>query len=378
MGKIGIDGRSLFYGGGTQNYIYNLTKHLADLTTDHEFVLYTQERGDGSIYNDLKEREITFRWVDSPKILWEQLAIPAQVRNDELDLYHSTKSNAPLLLDDVIQISTFHGMDFRAKMDYYTLPEKLRPGTLLNFSFWEIMARLSAATADHIITISDVAKRQIIEYYSIDETKITTVHLAAGEEYDRRARDRSDVLSEYDLSTPYILCVSKYSKKKNVESVLRSLQIVLEAYPEIRVALVGKWDKRYRRRIVKLADDLGVRDRIRFLGYVPETRLPAFYANALLFFYPSVYEGFGIPLVEAMKCGTPILTSNRGAIPEITDEAGIKLDPGDFRGFAEEIKRIYADPAYREQLTDAGRSRGQEFSWEKTARETLAIYERYL
>lgn len=378
--KIGIDGRSLFYGGGSQNYVYNLITHLPKIDSENEYYFYISKTKDKKLLSRLNSLNVNVKEINAPKLLWDQIAIPSMIRKDNLDIYHSTKSNVPCLSRDVVNITTFHGMDFRAKLKYFSIYENLINKHISNYIFWDTMCRLSAKLSDHIITISEHAKNKIMEYYSVDERKISVIYEAAGEEY--RVYPKKDVnalLSKFAIEKPFILCVSKYSPKKNIETVIKVLNNIKREYPNypnISLVMAGKWDSKYKKRILSLAVSLGVEKDIKFLGFVPEKELPLLFNGALALFFPSRYEGFGIPIVEAFSCGTPVITSNREAIPEISGGAAISLEFNDITGYTEAISKLIEDNSFRHCLSNKSLKRSKYFSWEKTAKDVLDVYER--
>jgi len=210
--------------------------------------------------------------------------------------------------------------------------------------------------------------------------RVTTVHLAAGPIFqaEHSAEDVSDTLTRLGLAPGFILFVGTLSPRKNVKTVLEAFEfLVREAGLEARLVLAGArgW----------LADDLfasiansAARDLVVHLSDLSDSEMAHLYSAAGVLVIPSLYEGFGLPALEAMHCGCPVIASNRSSLPEVVGEAGMLLDPADAIAWADNIKRVLQDGAERRRMVKLGKQQAEKFSWSKTAAETLAVYERHL
>ncbi|MER3422187.1 MAG: glycosyltransferase family 1 protein [Nitrospiraceae bacterium] len=235
----------------------------------------------------------------------------------------------------------------------------------------------SASRADAIIVVSEHTKRDVIKYLGVPEEKIRVVYCAASSHFRFIASEaRRSVLSKYHLPLDgYLLYVGNIEPRKNLTRLLEAYSL-LKARGGCRLPLIfsggGGWKNTdiYRR-----VSELSLEKDVRFLGYVPDEELPALMSGAELFVYPSLYEGFGLPPLEAMACGTPVVTSNVSSIPEVVGDAALMVDPYDVEGLAEAMQRALMDKDLREDMRIKGLARAKLFSWERTACETLKVYE---
>lgn len=301
-----------------------------------------------------------------PRFVWMQTLAPRLVRRLRADVVHFTNGMVPAATS-VPTVVTIHDMSL-------TLMPRFHPTrrVLLNRPF----VNLAARRADAIITVSAAAKRDIVQVYGIDPSRVHVVHEAAAPEFRvmhdtealRRVRER------YGLADRFILYVGSIEPRKN-------LPMLIEAFARRRVAgdlphqlaCVGPYGW-LSEGIESLIDRLHVRDAIRFTGYVPYEDLPAIYNLAELFAFPSVYEGFGLPVVEAMACGTPVLTGRVAALSEVAGGAAEEVADLTVDSLGDAMAALANDRARREQLSRRGLQRAQAFSWARAAAETLDVY----
>jgi glycosyltransferase involved in cell wall biosynthesis len=212
----------------------------------------------------------------------------------------------------------------------------------------------------------------------VPEEKITVVGEALYDIYGPVSPDQAAIVrSKYGLEQDYILFVSVLYPYKNVETLIKCLaQIPGQKTAALKLAIVGRDFDGQQAKLQILARDLGVSDRVRFLGFVPVEDLPAIYCGARVFVFPSLVETFGKPLVEAMQCGVPVVASNTSCIPEVLGGAGLLVNPLNAIEMASAIAQAAEDCALRKELIERGFRRGQDFSWESGARQTLGIIER--
>ena len=246
---------------------------------------------------------------------------------------------------------------------------------------WQINKHINKAVgqADHIITISDYVKNEIIEIFGIKKDKITTTYLAAGKQF----RPMTDSIFSYRIAIPnltyksYFLCASTIEPRKNISRLLDAYQIYRgkegsRALPLIMVGHPGWHSKALHRRIDSLKGANGVR----YLGYVKQTQMPILFAGARALLFPSLYEGFGLPVLEAMQAGTAVLTSSNSAMSEVAQNAAALIDPLDEQAIADAICVLASDDSKVKKLEAAGIVRSSNFTWEKCAERTLSIYKK--
>jgi len=261
---------------------------------------------------------------------WENVTVGRQSRRDDIDLYFAPNYLQPLRYDGR-SIIVVHDLI------HETCPEYL-PRTYTRYM--KTLLPRSVSRAERIITVSRSTKQDLIEAYSVSESKIDVAYGAASERFDHGQINHSEtqsVIDEYGLGD-YILYVGNLEPRKNVHTIVEALE---QVDPDVRpdLAIAGQEFQSYPA-LERVYESSAVADRVHFLGYVADAHLPHLYAGAELFAFPSFYEGFGLPLVEAMKAGTPVITSDRSSLPEVAGEAGITIDPQSVVQLADAIERI--------------------------------------
>jgi glycosyltransferase involved in cell wall biosynthesis len=247
----------------------------------------------------------------------------------------------------------------------------------------ELMQRNMPAAmekADHIIVISDATGVALQRWFNVDKSRITNTYLAADPRFRPQQADTlAPALAGLSLiARAYVLCVGTLEPRKNLTTLFLAyagLPAALRQRFPLVVAGMSGWNTEA---LMKSADDLIRRGELRLLGYVADAVIPSLYAGAAAFCYPSRYEGFGLPALEAMASGVPVITSNRTSLPEVVGDAGLMVDPDDVDGLRERLQQLLEDQAFAETLGQRGLARSQLFSWERCARETFAVYEKVL
>ncbi len=234
---------------------------------------------------------------------------------------------------------------------------------------------------DHLIAISEATKRDAVERLRIPPERITVTPLAvdARRFYPRAAAEIDRVLARYRLRRPYFLHIGSSDPNKNTANILRAFAAFSRhGHSERVLCIVGKWPAQALAQLERSHPGLLASGRLRMLGYVPDDDLPALYGGADLFVYPSLLEGFGLPILEAMRCACPVLTSTVSSLPEAAGDAALLVDPHDTEAMSEAMARLAGDAALRADLVQRGLQRAQEFSWTRTAERTLRIYQSLL
>ena len=301
-----------------------------------------------------------------PRLLWMQAHAPRILRRIKADVVHFTNGMMPLA-SPVPTVVTIHDMSLTM---YPACHPRRR--VLLN----RPLVNLAARRADAVITVSEAAKQDIVRIYGLEPARVHVVHEAAAPSFGvihdpfelRRVRER------YGLAERFILYVGTIEPRKN-------LPTLIEAFARRRIAgdlphqLVCAGPYGW------LSDDiddqidrLRVRDAVRFTGYVPFADLPAIYNLAELFVFPSVYEGFGLPVIEAMACGTPVVIGSVAALTEVAGDAAVRVDPLEVEALSAAIVALASSREQREELSSRGLARARSFSWERAAAETLNVY----
>ncbi len=298
--------------------------------------------------------------------LWFQSLLPLILKKNRVDLFHGTLFLNPIL-SKVPSIITIYDMvlDVFPKTMYWKnrLPLKL-------------LIKISAKKASRIIAISESTKKDIIKYIGIEQKKIRVIYPGVSDQFSPQISE-SDIiiLNNLKLSPGYILTVCTLEPRKNLIRLLHAYKMVVTGngnVPQLVIAGGHGWLKED---INKIVYSLGLREKVLFTGYVPDADLPALYRNAGVFVYPSLYEGFGLPPLEAMACGAPVISSNNSSIPEVVGDAGLLVDPYSANEIARAIALVLSDSDLNTRMKRAGIIRSRLFSWDKTARETLKLYQ---
>ena len=231
--------------------------------------------------------------------------------------------------------------------------------------------------ADRIITVSEYSKSEIIKHVGYPEDQITVIPNAVDHNNYCVRRDR-EVIKKLGIpeTQKVILYVGSEQPRKNVPFLLKAISELKKKLPDIKLLKIGTPQvPGAREKLIELIETLGIEKEVIFVGSVSENDLPKYYNAADLFVFPSLYEGFGLPPLEAMACGTPVITSNLTSLPEVVGDSAITIDPYDVNAFAEAMYNLLTDEKLREQMINKGLRRAQLFNWEKSAEETLKVYQ---
>ncbi len=237
---------------------------------------------------------------------------------------------------------------------------------------FELTMRLSLRRAAHVIVSSRATRRDLQAAFGIDAVSISVIPLATDERFRPQPRHLvQQLLERYSLPREYLLYLGSNKPHKNLPTLIRAFATTDTA---ARLVVAGRWDARYpeAREVVQ---QLQLTDRVRFLHNVSDDDVPALLSGALAFVFPSRYEGFGLPPLEAMACGAPVISSNAASLPEVVADAGLLVEPQVER-LREAMQRAVDDPVLRDKMRERGLQRAALFSWQETARQTLAVYER--
>lgn len=253
-------------------------------------------------------------------------------------------------------------------LGYHTFPQQ---HTLFQRLYLPWSTRWSARTAHHLIAVSQTTAADLQTYYNTATQKITVIHEAAN--WPQVAWAEPFVRSRYNLPVDYALYVGTLQPRKNLARLIQAYHRLNQRQPltwDLVLAGAGGWESDALRRLVA---DLHLADRVHFLGYIPDEALSALYYGARFFCFPSLFEGFGLPVLEAQLHGVPVMTANNSALPEIAGDAALLVDPTDVDAIADAMLQLSQDEALRQRLIAAGYENVKRFSWEKAARETLAV-----
>jgi len=247
--------------------------------------------------------------------------------------------------------------------------------TQLNRRFLSWMLPRFLRAADAVIADSHCTKQDALQLYHLPADRVHVVHLGVDARFKPIAAAAARRVQErYQLPERFILAVSTIEPRKNLIVLLEAYQALCQRQPDVQLVIAGKrgW---HSEPFFERLRALGLTGKVRLLGFVPDEDLPALYSLAEVFAFPSVYEGFGLPVLEAMACGTPVICSNTSSLPEVAGEAALQIAPADVQAWAEALEQIGSNGALRASLRERGLKQAARFTWENTARQTYAIYQ---
>ena len=371
--RIAFDATSiprLMAGAGV--YTDNLIRALARVDVDNEYVVFAKT----DAFDGLARERPSFRVVRvdarfrAARLVWEQLVLPAQLRARAIDVLHSPHHTTPLLTTGCRRVVTFHDLTF------FILPERYPRSRLLYF---RSISWAAAKAATMLICPSQAVRDDIVRILHAPPEKVRPIAEAAAPAF--RAIDVPAVLDRlrYNHLLPdrFILSVGSLEPGKNRTTLLKAFAELRRRGVEHKLVVAGQRAWNYGDDF-RLAEDLGLKGQVIFTGYVLPEEMPALYNAADLFVFPSLYEGFGLPVLEAMACGVPVVASNVSSIPEVAGDAALLVDPRDANALCDAMERILKDGDLRASLRERGLERAATFSWERAARETIEVYEEAL
>ena len=373
--RIGIDAHFASYElRGIGKYVVQLVSGLMQADGTHEYVIY----GDPRMFPQPNGRgNVKFRNPGSlPYPVWEQAVLPRWVLQDGVELLHCPSNTAPVALAKHVKlIITVHDV-------MYLLPRSvLIPSKVFRQRFGNFYRRLVvprvAGRADRIIAVSKFSKREITEHLRIMPNRIHAIHEGVDEQFARLAGAITSPPKEMGgerLDGPFILALGAGDPRKNTLAVIRAYESRRRELPnQEQLVIVGLRDWRSSA-AYGLVRELGLSKDVLFAGYVSEELLAWLYSSSRCFLYPTLYEGFGFPPLEAMACGTPVITSDCTSLPEVAGDAAILVDPTADKSIGDALVRVLQDEPLRRQLIQRGREQVRRFGWRDTIQKTLGVY----
>ena len=373
---IGIDAR--FYGPsgkGLGRYTQEITDRIIalDLEADYLVFLSPENYDDFKLVGDNCQKvKINIRWYS----LAEQFVLPFIFYKKKLDLIHFTHFNVPFLYSRPFVV-TIHDLiltKFPSLKATLLSPWMYR---LKNFAY-KIVIRHAVKSSKKIITVSQFTASDIVKKFKVSPEKIEVTYEGVADHFLSANSGNPEVLKKYGISGPFFLYVGNAYPHKNLDGLLKTFVEFQKAQPsrEISLVLVGKEDYFYLQ-VKEFAKKLDIKN-LYFPGYVPDEDLAVFFSQALSYVFPSFYEGFGLPPLEAMSQGCPVLSSSEGSLPEILGSAALYFNPYSTSDFLQKLEEIYSNQELRDKLKLAGKERVKIYSWQECAIKTLAIYKKCL
>ena len=366
--KIAIDARSadLHNGTGIGTYTNNLITEMINIKSSDKFLLFCS----GAL-NDNFNSNNTEIFFSSGRhgSFYEKYYFPSKIKDSNVDLYHIPQNGIGLNYDiDIPTVVTIHDLI------PYLMPETVGKGYLERFL--RDMPNIVSKSAG-IITVSEYSKKDILKFFSsYPEDKVFVTPLAANTKFKPldKAASKLYVNKTYNIDTPYILYIGGFSPRKNARGLINAFKNCYSSLNEPYTLLLGGSLKDEGQILYDFVKDNNLSDKIVFCGYLDEDILPILYSGCEAFVYPSFYEGFGLPPLEAMSCKAPVITSNLTSIPEVTCSSSILINPYDENDLENALIKLLNDKNLKEELSEKGYKHSLNFTWKKTAEKTLCAY----
>ncbi len=366
--KIGINALPLSrVHAGAARVIRCVIEELHKIDTENCYYLYSDRDFELPCEGDRWRKRISSPLPFLPGSLWLQTVGRRMIIRERLDVFWGTNNLLPLGLPlELAKIVTIHDL---------ILPLYAKDADLLSRSVHWLFGRGSARQADRIITVSHSTVRDLQRLYGIPAAKIEVIH--NGVRLECKPRDPRTaaefVANKYRVSKDYLLTVGTIGPHKNMTTLVKAMKLLRErGEHSTQLLAVGAQDRKNSQVLEAIRSSNLTGEDIRFLGYVPDEDLPMLYSGSSLFVFPSLYEGFGLPLAEAMACGVPVVASNTSSIPEVVGDAGLLVPPAQPEAFAEAILRVRSDKGLRKAMIEKGLIQAAGFRWDTSARRHLA------
>jgi glycosyltransferase involved in cell wall biosynthesis len=362
--RVAIDTRKLHdFGIGT--YIRNLLRHLARIDQETEYILLCRDEDLGVA----AQLGPNFRSVREPSpnySLREQIHVPWVLRRERPDVFHAPHYILPAAVS-CRSVVTIHDCIHLMFPQY--LPNRAAYG-FARASMWT-----AARRSDRILTVSEASKRDILQLFNVPPEKVVVVYNAIDERFGvTPSRERvAEVRERYQLDHKFVLYVGNIKPHKNLVRLIEAFSQLRRTRDDLKLLIIGDEISKLPA-LRRAVHSHKLHKHVRFLGYLNDDTLGVLYRLASVFVFPSLYEGFGLPPLEAMASGTPVVTSNVSSLPEVTGDAAILIDPYEVDSIADGMRRVLDDQALAAQLRERGLRRAREFSWTRSVERTLEVY----
>lgn len=351
---------------GVEWYSYHLIQELKKITPDDiQVLLYSNEKltdGLENCPNNFKAKILSW----PPKYLWTQIRLWLELFFNAPDVLFVPAHTIPFLpiRKKTKVYVTVHDVGFKRYPDLYKK---------IQFYYHDLTMRVIRRRADKIITISDFSKKEIIDLYQVEASKIVVIPLGYDKiKYNETVLVSQNILDKYKITAPYVLYVGRLEKKKNIGNMVKAFAYAKAANHDLKLVLAGNAGNEYEA-IANIIASQKLETEILLPGYIDENDLPVVIKMAEIFLFPTLYEGFGLPILQAMAVGTPVITSNIEPHLSIAGEAAALVDPQNSENIAQQINKIIKDKEFNLDLRDRGLQRVNDFSWEATAKNTLKV-----
>ncbi len=371
--NIAIDARTLSVKGGSKTYLYNLLRNFKE-TNSMLLLGASSFFGYNTLAISLDQQNPFFR------LFWENILLPIILKNRKIELFHGTKGAAPLVAT-CKKIITVHDLIGIAH------PKFLR---FLDMVYWSKIIPVYLKHADHLIAVSEATKADLVQLLGIEASKITVIHEAYAKDLYLQKNERDCYLqlesfaktvfkqdAESLKKKKIILNVNTISSRKNIQSLIKAFDYVAQQDPLLVLVICGKRGWKYEE-IFNAYELSPVKERIFFVSYIDDEIMACLYNIAFAFVYPSFYEGFGLPILEAQACGCPVIASRQSSMPEVGGDGALYIDPHKSESIVRALQSFLKDESLRAEMIEKGLRNKDRFSWERCAQETEDLYKRVL
>lgn len=364
--RIGVNALYLIPGGvgGTEIYLRSLLRALGDVDPENRYIVYTNRETDGSLIPDAANFAMSPQPIHArnrpARIGWEQSGLPRRVARDRIDVLFNPGFTCPILAP-CPNVTVFHDLQHKRH------PEHFRR---LDLPFWRMLLYGAARRSAELIAVSEETRCDLLRYYPLREDRITVVPHGVDERFFEIGRQRGERLPE-----PFLLCVSTLHPHKNLARLVRAFEAFRAQNPRYRLVIAGLRGF-YTEELERLIAALKLEDAVRLTGWIPREDLYQLFLEATAFLYPSTFEGFGMPVLEALAAGIPAACSKIEPLRSIAGEAALQFAPEDEGAIADAMRRLTCDEALREELKVKGPQRAALFSWRTAAQSTVAVLTR--
>lgn len=367
--KIGYDGkRAANNQTGLGNYSRSLIEHLADQFPENEYHLYTPQVNPTIRKYPLFDKQnirLKLPPKNSNSTIWRSVGVVLELVRSKIDLYHGLSHEIPYGLKEngIKSIVTIHDLIFLVKPQYYSFFDRL---------IYKYKSRYACKHADRIIAISEQTKKDIVHFYHIDPTKIDVIYQSCDHQFKKLLNDREKefIRQKYQLPQNYLLNVGTIEARKNLMLIIKALPLIDATYP---LVVIGK-ETKYTKLVKKEIKNLGLQQRIIFLKNIPFSDLPGIYQMATTFIYPSEYEGFGIPIIEALYGKTPVVAAKGSCLEEAGGPDSAYVLPTDSHALAEAVNTLIKNPEWRATRIEKGLAYVQRFNDHAITQEVMQCY----
>jgi glycosyltransferase involved in cell wall biosynthesis len=358
--KIGFDAKRLFHNNtGLGVYSRLLVRGMKELATDGQFLLFAKDSSSSAYYPDFSD----FPIIQSSQILWRSWGMTRHIQQNRCQIFHGLSNELPIGLKNtkIKSLVTIHDVIFKRDPALYPWIDR---------TIYDLKWKHSTATSDVIIAVSQNTKSDLCYYYGVDEDKIQVIYPPV--RAASTIQDASGIKSRYKLPEKFYLSVGALSRRKNIISILKGMHITK---PDLRIPLVIIGSGPEKQSLQQFIDDKKLGDLIYFLGHVTDEELLLFYLAAHALIYPSFYEGFGIPIVEALMSRTPVIASKTSSMPEAAGAGGLLIDPKDPEEIAEAMQRLLEDDTFYDRISTEGNLYAQQFRTDVICHKQIKLYQ---